>query len=97
MNDHSSPSGEARRHYADLKGYRAARLAVYRLPLAPDIRRGLALEDAVLSIERASMAVVDANVGEPDEDRKAALREAYIDIRCALIVLKKLNGDRVSA
>jgi beta-phosphoglucomutase-like phosphatase (HAD superfamily) len=70
--------------------YRVSRLAVYRLPVAADVRRALAIEDAVSAVERASAAVMDASVGEPDDTRTKALRQTYVDLRLALADLKRL-------
>jgi hypothetical protein len=77
--------------------HRDARLAPYRDPasISPAIKRGLALEDAIDSTQRAVFAVVDASRGlERDEPHVIKLRDIYADLRLALRDLEELKaGD----
>jgi hypothetical protein len=44
---------------------------------------------AVSAVERASAALVDASVGERDDDQVRALQYAYASLRCVLADLKR--------
>ncbi len=78
---------------SEREGYEAARLAPYRKPVPEAIQRGLAIEDAITSLDRAVLAVVSASLGEPDVSRTESLRGIYIDLRHALADLRDLNGE----
>jgi hypothetical protein len=71
---------------------RASRLAVYAHPIAHDVQRALAIEDATEATQRALFAIIDALFGEADVLRVGALKGIYVDFRMALDELKKLES-----